>query len=136
MPFVARDGKNNSINYEDPTVWFDSKAKKYKLLMHQYDTPETAVGGYAESATDDFFGAWHYDYSVAGYNNTISLEDGSHVQAHRRERPKVFLVDGQAKFLYNGVELDNSASCFTLVQEIIAAAAGTEQEYGAGGGVF
>ena len=40
------------------------------MLLHQFDCRTSrawgAVGGFAESETEDFFGAWSYDYKTAG----------------------------------------------------------------------
>jgi hypothetical protein len=119
MPFVATGCPG--LNYEDPVVWFDARARKYKLLMHQYGCNrwkgQEPDGGYAESVTDDFFGVWNYSFALAGYKSTTMLQDGTTVNL-RRERPKVFLVDGEAKWLYNGAQAPNSDQVFTFVQEI------------------
>ena len=101
---------------------FDRKAQKYKLLFHQYAgcTDGATVGGYAESATADFFGNWIYDYSFTGYSmNAVPFVDGSNISFHRRERPKVYLENGVAKYLYNGVSPPGAGNnVFTFVQEI------------------
>lgn len=119
MPFVASGGDacpGAGLNYEDPVVWFDSKARRYKLLMHQYGCGGAPEGGYAESATDDFFGAWKYSFGLAGYSSATRFQDGSVVPL-RRERPKVYLDDGEAKYLYNGASTP-TGQVFTFVQEI------------------
>ena len=123
MPFIATQPNcSKPLNYEDPTIWFDSKAQKYKLLFHQYAgcTDGSTVGGYAESATADFFGNWIYDYSFTGYSmNAVPFVDGSNISFHRRERPKVYLENGVAKYLYNGVSPPGAGNnVFTFVQEI------------------
>ena len=123
MPFIATQPNcSKPLNYEDPTIWFDRKAQKYKLLFHQYAgcTDGATVGGYAESATADFFGDWSYDYSLTGYSmNDVPFVDGSNISFHRRERPKVYLENGVAKYLYNGVSPPGAGNnVFTFVQEI------------------
>lgn len=59
---VCPTGSRGMLAQEDPTVWWDAKARRYRLLMHQFDCRAErawgAVGGYAQSRTADFFGAW------------------------------------------------------------------------------
>ena len=44
----------------------------------------------------------------------------------RRERPKVFLVDGEAKWLYNGMKT-NDQQVFTFVQRLTLLTPGKRQ---------
>lgn len=63
-----------------------------------------------------------YNYSLAGYSlKDIPFADGSTATFHQRERPKVYLEDGVAKNLFNGVSPDSEPGndgVFTFVQEI------------------
>jgi hypothetical protein len=42
-------GRHFDISHSHAGIWFDAKAQKFKLLMHQYHSSMSLVGGYAES---------------------------------------------------------------------------------------
>ena len=51
-------------NLEDPVIWFDQTAQRYKLLAHSFDGGGDSgdrVGAYAQSKTADLFGPWDFD---------------------------------------------------------------------------
>lgn len=76
------------------------------------------IGGYAESDTPDFFGPWSYSASLGGYSAEVQLQGGGTLSLGTRERPKVYVEDGVATLLFNGVRgPDGTVS--TFVQEII-----------------
>lgn len=116
LPFSTPAG----LLFEDPGLFYDRKVAKFKILMHQYRANLSYVGGYAESVTDDFFGAWDYNFYSPAYNATITFTNGLEMRLHRRERPKVLLdSDGAPAFLYNGVcGVNVNSDCFTFVQAI------------------
>ena len=109
-------------NLEDPTIWFDHSAQKYKLLAHSFmdgsDPEAQAVGAYAESKTADIFGEWSFDLHNGAYGMSATLENGSTIMFSRRERPHVFLnKDGSVRSLTNGVQLKDGRA-FTFVQRV------------------
>jgi hypothetical protein len=110
-------------NIEDPFLWFDSKAQKWKVLLHQYNATDTKnqvrVGGYAESATSDIYGAWTLQSNeTPAYNITVHFTDSTTINYTRRERPKLlFNPDGTPSILYNGVCYQNS-DCYTIAEQI------------------
>ena len=109
-------------NLEDPVIWFDKHAQRFKLLAHSFmahGDPEDLVGAYAESQTADLFGPWRFDlHADAAYGMSAEMADGSTITFARRERPKVFLEkNGSLRSVSNGVLLSSGKS-FTFVQRI------------------
>jgi len=117
-PVFQWDGE---YKIEDPFLWFDTRSQKWMVLLHQYNATDTKnqirVGGYAESATSDIWGAWTLqDNKTPAFNVTVHFLDGTTIDYTRRERPKLLLnKDGSPAVLYNGVCFVNS-KCYTIAQ--------------------
>jgi len=115
---------DGEYNIEDPFLWFDSKSKTWKVLLHQYNATnsknQVSVGGYAESATDDIWGAWTLQsHQTPAYNITVHFQDNTVINYTRRERPKLLLnKDSSPAVLYTGVCYQNS-NCYTVSQRVI-----------------
>jgi len=108
---------------EDPFLWFDVGSQKWKVLLHQYNATDTKhqvrVGGYAESATSNIWGAWTLQPNeMPAFNVTVHFQDNTVIDYTRRERPKLLLnKDGSPAVLYTGVCHEND-KCYTLAQTI------------------
>ena len=128
---------------EDPYLWYDAKISNdeggvgaWRVLYHAYNKSDTAhqfnVGGYAQSAGHNIFGAWSvqdpasspaytvnytsYDEGAAGPTTTTTLS--------RRERPKLYFdASGAPAVLYSGSCPPHSTVCFTSAAPIAAARA-------------
>jgi hypothetical protein len=122
---VRYSAYHTNYTFEDPFLWYDSVASKWRVLLHQYNMSDThdqvRVGGYAESAGPDPYGPWTLQpdaYPV--YNTTVQYTDGTAQTFSRRERPKILFnaTTGLPAYLYTGVCPLNSENCFTLGQPI------------------
>jgi hypothetical protein len=127
---------------EDPFLWFDASIQNdeggvgaWRVLYHAYNKSDSAhqfqVGGYAQSAGHDIFGAWSvqdpavtpaytvnfttYDAGAAGPTTTTTLS--------RRERPKLWRdpATGAPAVLFTGSCPPHSTDCFTSAAPILAA---------------
>jgi len=120
---------------EDPVVWFDANLANaeggtgaWRALYHMYNGsaphPQFRVGGYAQSAGRDVFGAWAvqsqaFPAYTTDFTTFVSGDAGPTVTTTlaRRERPKVFLdpASGAPAVLYSGVCTQQSSNdCFTI----------------------
>jgi hypothetical protein len=76
------------------------------IIIELYGTGDpnsNFIGAYAESRTADFFGEWSFDLNAGAYTTSVTYSDGTTDALSRRERPKVWLEDGELALLYNGV---------------------------------
>eukprot|EP01050_Picozoa_sp_SAG11_P013502 SAG11_NODE_1581_length_4648_cov_3.265993_2_plen_243_part_00 len=113
-------------NLEDPVIWYDASARRYKLLAHSFmqgaDPEAQLVGAYAESQTADLFGPWNFDLHAGAYGLSAPMVDGGTLTFSRRERPHVILNhDGSLRSLINAVQLRSGRS-LTFVQKVNASA--------------
>ena len=104
-------------------IWYDTKVQRYKILLHQMggDPDSNFIGAYAQSRTADFFGEWSFSTSMQAltYTTTVTYIDGTTESLSLRERPKVWLEDGELAMLLNGVCRRSSwGDCYTMVQKI------------------
>ena len=121
---------------EDPFLWWNPNINNaeggvgaWSALFHAYNSSDTkhqfAVGGYAQSAGRDVFGAWTVQDPAASPAYTTVFEtfvkgDAGPTETttfSRRERPKLlFDARGAPSVLYNGVcpEPPGNGACFTI----------------------
>jgi len=125
---VALFAPEGVVKIEDPFLWFDAAAQRWRVLLHQYNGtsphPQGPVGGVASSNNASWTSEWtlqRYDKPV--YNLTVGFADGSAVSYSRRERPKLLLnkTTGAPAVLFTGVcpEGAQSSACYTLSQPIL-----------------
>lgn len=118
--FPLHDG--DGYQAEDPFLWFDAGAQRWRMLTHQYNTSDTKdqfrLGGFAQSATADIFSPWAVQPNEQpAYTAVVNYTDGSSAVLSRRERPKLLFnaTTGAPAVLYNGVcPPDSRNNCFTL----------------------
>jgi hypothetical protein len=115
----------SNFTFEDPFLWFSNGT--WKVLLHSYNKtdPHTqfAVGGFAESLTDNAYGQWTLqDPSSPAYTTAVEFSDGTQETFSRRERPKLVFNSstGDPIALITAVcpEPDGNQHCFTLGQLI------------------
>jgi len=90
-----------AANGEDPYVFRNSRGH-FIMLLHNGRWGVLPQGGKAFSY-DGL--TWHYtDESMHGvYQSVVEYTDGSQVQFHRREEPKIYVEDGQMLAMFNAV---------------------------------
>ena len=95
-PLLLLPGLSTPPSYNTPF----NPTFHYLVLREVCCQDGSSVGGYAESASDDFFGRWVYNYSLAGYSlKDIPFADGSTATFHQRERPKVLAIAAALDFI-------------------------------------
>lgn len=124
---------------EDPFLWFDAAIPNdeggvgaWRCLYHMYNATDPAhqfrLGGYAQSAGPDIFGAWAVqpNETPAYTANFTAFVAGSAgptqtVTLGRRERPKLFRdpSTGAPAVLYSGAcDAASGNACFTIAAPI------------------
>jgi len=124
---------------EDPLLWYDAAIPNaeggtgaWRVLYHMYNVSDPRhqfrVGGYAQSAGPDIFGAWAVqpNETPAYTQNFTAFVQGSSGPTQtttlaRRERPKLFLdpATGAPAVLYSGVCAPATGNeCFTIAAPI------------------
>ena len=75
-------------------------------------------GGYAFSEVDNILNwTWALQPGQTVYGWNVSVSDGSSLQLHSRQRPKLLLdTDGRPSVLYNGVSV--GGQCHTFAQRV------------------
>jgi len=116
------------VNLEDPFLWFDKAAQKWRILGHMYNATDHKVqinvGFTAWSANASITSAWTSQaYTAPVFLTAVGMSDGSTLRLSRRERPKLLLdaVTGAPAVLYTGVCPDDSSSnCYTMGVPILS----------------
>ena len=108
---------------EDFDLWFNTSAKRWMILLHQYAFSGSHVagpGGFAWSADESLLSTWTFaGASHAMYNATIELDDGTSLLSDRQRPKLLFGTDGEPAFLYNGLDQKGQAGpTHTFVQRI------------------
>ena len=112
--------------FEDPYLYFDQAAGKWRCLLHQYSRavhPQYLVGGIASSATASILSKWTLQtHTHPVYTTRVNTTGGRSELMGRRERPKLYLNQqtGAPEVLYTGVcPLGKQGSfCYTHAQPI------------------
>ena len=111
--------------FEDPYLYFDKAADKWRVLLHQYplSPPRTLVGGVASSATADILSEWKLQlHTHPVYTTTVNVSGGGQELMSHRERPKLYLnpETGAPEVLYTGVcpTGKQGSFCYTHAQPI------------------
>ena len=130
---------NTTCHLEDVFFYFDKQRQRWRWLAHQKLAGAglsglgrrqcdwfPGVGGFAESLTDDLFGAWEYDFWKPAFGLYSTLSNGTSYCLESRERPKVF-THANRSFLTNSACPSpmgpGDSGCFTWLQEIRGEAA-------------
>ena len=80
--------------FEDPFLWFDAAAKRWRCLVHEYTLAKGGhhLGGVAVSLTEDILGPWRLQsWATPAYTLAANDTAGGSVSFARRERPKLLL---------------------------------------------
>lgn len=123
------EGGPESFVFEDPYLFFDRAAQRWRVLLHTYSRTllrkTVAVGGVASSLTPDLLGPWKLQPHTAPlYTTRINDTAGGSAIYPRRERPKLLRGDdGAPQVLYTAVCPSASIgasdpNCFTHAQEV------------------
>lgn len=106
---------------EDFFIWFDRRARRWSIVLHQYELPNRGMspGGFAYSADASLLSPWRMaNRSVYGLE--IVLANGSKLHADR-QRPKLLFdaEDEKPRYLFNGLDPGGQkAPTHTFAQEI------------------
>ena len=109
-PVGAQQGwPSDGFVYEDPFLFFRRSARRWYMLLHQYNASDPAHqiydGGLAVSDGEDLHGEWSWaSWHAPVYTGRVAYIDGSSAMMQRRERPFVlFGQDGEPEALYSAV---------------------------------
>jgi hypothetical protein len=143
-PRPVFDTESGGYTGEDPFLWYDAQIPNgegglgaWRCLYHMYNKTDPRhqyrVGGYAQSAGPDIFGAWEVQPNetpayTADFTTYVSGSAGptQTTTLARRERPKLFRdpATGAPSVLYSGACAAASGNdCFTIAAPIAMGAA-------------
>ena len=79
------------LNAEDPAVWYDKKRKRYYGIYHAF--------GYMGLITSEDGLNWKKAKYYKVIEKSITMKDGTEIDASRLERPFIFVEDGEPKVM-------------------------------------
>ena len=117
--------RNAGYVFEDPFLFFDTAAQRWRCLMHEYTLGGGGhhLGGAAVSLTPDLLGPWQLqNHSTPAYTLQATDTAGHTDTFARRERPKLLLdASGQPEVLFTAVcpgQPKGDGLCYTHAQRI------------------
>jgi hypothetical protein len=119
------DDRSAGYVFEDPFLFFDKAARRWRCLMHEYTLAGGGhhLGGAAVSLTPDLLGPWQLqNHSTPAYTLQANDTAGNTETFSRRERPKLLLdAQGQPEVLFTAVcpkQPKGDGLCYTHAQRI------------------